>query len=111
MIGSVITWFSVPVSYLVEGLGREDHASSVEVRAPVRAENSHNHHRPAVDEPSGINNNNKEAHNRTTLSHLSADDSDGTASVPAKPTMNRSRPSSRRQSNVGGTISPAPDSS
>jgi hypothetical protein len=98
MIGSVITWITVPVSSFVcknKGLGSED-TSSAEVRAPP--ENSR--HQQVRGRPSS-GHNSEESTRRDTQSIVSTHNCTGIDPTPLQSTMNKSRPSSRRQSNTG----------
>jgi hypothetical protein len=108
MIGSVLTWITVPVpSFVHKGLGLNHTTSSEGARAPLRSENSH-HQQVIKHEGSGINN--KDSQRQETRSDFLTDDCDGIGSCPLnKSTMSKSRPSSRRQSNVGGMFFPPPD--
>ena len=72
-----------------------------EVRAPGRRQPQSPPAAAVSNEQASIKK--QQVDSRTTLSHLSAHDSEDSGLVAAKPTiMNKSRPSSRRQSNVGG---------
>jgi hypothetical protein len=94
--GGLITWFTVSVSSLVyKGLGTT--TSSIEVRALES--------RKAADskddeEESGINQ--EESKKETTEQDSSTGDIKRVGYTPCKSIMNKSRPSSRRQSNVAG---------
>jgi hypothetical protein len=98
MIGSVLTWFAVPVpTFVHKGLGLDD-TSSAEARAPQRGSGSGL--QLAKD---NSRTDDKKDKTREALSDLTTDDCEGIVSPPPKSMMNKSRPSSRRQSNVAGT--------
>lgn len=91
MIGSVITWFAVPVpSFVHKGLGIHNTAA----RAPPLAENT------TVKATSGPQSQDKQR--PESLLDRSARDSGSTGRPPSRSVMSKSRSSSRRQSNAGG---------
>lgn len=97
--GGLITWFTVSVSSLVyKGLGTTT-TSSIEVRALENGKATDS--KDDYDE-SGINQ--EESNKETTKQDSSTGDTQGAGYTPFKSIMNKSRPSSRRQSNVAGKL-------
>lgn len=96
MAGSVITWLS-SFTFL-GGLGNEL-ASSVEVRALKNSTVQE-----TVNTASSAIHDEKES---LSVSSPAVGDTSETGSVPSRANMSKSRPSSRRQSNVAGMCSPA----
>jgi hypothetical protein len=94
--GGLITWFTVSVSSLVyKGLGTT--TSSIEVRA---LESSKAADSKDDEEESRINQ--EESQKEKTEHDSSTGDIKRAGYTPFKSIMNKSRPSSRRQSNVAG---------
>ena len=102
MIGSVFTWLRVPVSAFVhKGLGLAEQGeddTSAEVRAPLPPENNQ---LQVIKDKSGITS--QDQLRQQIRSDLSREDCEEIGPCPPlKSIMNRSRPSSRRQSNIAG---------